>query len=1639
MASQVFVPEYLDHIHSKDLYEILGRLTSDEIEIRFDQCKWAEHSELHKLAVVLGDAARSGLRLIICVPRPDLHSVHPPLDDSRGRTVGDRAGDVFRYACRMGFLSFLFQQAEGNVAVLVGDNLCTSEDHVYASLGETQGHLNESLHLYHPYIPMQTISDQHSVERTSDMFSTGEHIEELLNHYTELDFIRSGELSILIVNELVQNVVEHAWTSQDGVRGSGAISLNVVRLGSPEGPKSRHSVRLMYGPQYERTWIQAVNAGGYLELCVSDSGIGIPASLAALPIGWAEWFPGRVDPPPFNELLAAAFWADVTRDAGPHRPGHRGLYFVFEFLREYHGAVCCQSGGFELWVVASGDRWKQEYLTRDPLKPTETSDTHPWTSACKGTHFRLLLPLSGRRQRSFWQLSPASPVDLVQLEGPIRCPTITTAPRAPSSEALEVDRKAAMTLFRDNCRRAILSSDSPVDQERKCIFWASASRTRNWRKQHIQMLLDEMSKAENLLYAFIVNVPAAQFRTFLFLARHSLPIESGRVVCLLDEAGRLGLVYRDYDPIYDRFMQWARDRVRLTTSFKAEDRLLMQLAATLEDSFEPLTLHDVLFAAMRQGIAAEFADVIEDYRDVKSIVKIHPDVYVRRYVELDEALRDTAYVRALVSFFRVALRYAVKPAGLIVVRRAAERLVQSFEDPERRHVWTMSMPRVELLPPAAWLEGREMLCILTDVITTGRQVAPLIAELHQRASAGPAATRIVVLCPLVTTLRSESGHNYQPLLRDSKMPGVSTLFVQDTGEIPLMWVHRADVDVVDYTDGRALVPDPATNIIFDETRGFRTRNSDISDVTAPEFCRLAEGQRAIWLGHVSITGDHFDLEFDMPKLLRTGSRVLEQFAVSVAKAIKRDKIDCIVYPDDSRIDLAIPRIEDAFIELGEQLPHKIRLRRSSGGALFWRSKDAEAFAKAQHALLLDDAINSGGTVRQMLESAAMVGSGLKSMLLYVLVSRQAQEHEELLGSITSVVNKPFSYRRFVHFPVSFFNEADCPLCLRQRLATVLAVSSGPGSAAATAMQELAEVLRPAVMYGGPSFTRPHEPTGRYSVPVWSETHYKFERFATLSGAKACLAVSVSRLRGIDARTVVSFLQNIGGNVLLWTYALYCLASRQTAGGTFWLDENFRIAFADQCQRLSKELQHRLPLDPSDPIADAAVEIVMATWFAPDEALPWALAKLVGECDGLLSYESIRNQLFLLAFRFATLKGRTFPSNASATDALRAAVATAQKRLSQSATPQRVLSLDGIERLIRLRQVLQIAEGEMLKEPWLEGLVYLLSRLSYKGGHEFVSYINRRDLAEADRLRDAVEGLLNGGTINPVLISANDSDHVFSEISRFLGSSRNDLSYLASALAPVLSNWFRALELAGFLPSGFRSMEPLIVAAQEAAKDLLRAVSDLGVAFREREIAQAMRVLPLVVAAQRRAYEAIYVRTDQEPARSLRYHIESNLCPLYDLALRLSRSRINAVFQSKPSLRLTGSFFDYVDTVERQSEFGEKAARWSVLLVPTGLAEEILLDVIAVNPDKHVISDLAPNTDVEVRVSLDGFDSLDQKISVRTEVFINARAKTLPGHIWRKTLGRQRIRLSVYGGDIRVVGGHSGEQSVVLVEFRSGHF
>ncbi|MFL6264399.1 MAG: phosphoribosyltransferase [Thermoanaerobaculia bacterium] len=1626
----ILAPDRLQHDKLLVTLKKLRTVKShDTLEISFESCLWADHFELQKLAVHIALCASCCARAIIRLT----HS------QSIG-TLDFKNVEFLDYACRIQFFGFLQGFWGERISFTLGSAVIDSGDldidsRILALLPETRITQQHS----RSFLPMTPLVDNTSFERVTKSFATGESIQAILDYYVDIEFLKSGEFSALIVNEVAQNIMEHAWPddSPDAVGKPAAISLVIASLGNRKDPVSRFAVRSRYAPLYERSFLAHLDGPGYLELCVSDAGIGIPKSLSLARNSWPDWFDGKAEAPIEGELLAAAFWAKVTRDSGPHRPGYRGLFYAFECVREYRGALAAHCHDAELAVVANNPRWLSAYKQRDPLRPTSLADVTSLPNQIQGTHLRILLPLTPKiKRRSHWLLKITQQPSNFLSSPPVNLLPIVPAPAADSSPRTADSLRLSMEEFRFRCKEALAHPIPFTTIPDSYHIWLTACAMREWKKHHFQTLLDEILLKPDIKFIFFLNVPKTHFFSFLFVARHVVSIEHGHLVVLVDESGRIALAYRDHKSLYENFMRWATEGSAFQLTSDDSNGFLFSFTAEFNSVSSGIPLSHYMLLMMRQGIAIEFAPTLEAYRNSDDPIKIDAGLFIRGYIELDEALRESRYLRTISSFVDLSLRAWLRPDGIIAVRRAATRLLE-FSPLMDRHVWVMSSPAKEHLPSVKWMEGKKLICIVTDVVARGTTLARLLLDLLQKAAHHSINPTFVMIAPLLGDLNHLGDSASDCSLTDSPIPGMSLLYLREGGCYPLLWIQRTDAEVVAVDPAaQSLVPDKRTNIVVEEqtTAGLKSR----SQISGIEFIRLAELQNAIWSGHLVITEEHFDLEFNMSRLLREGSSVVEGFGRFAAQIIVEKAVDAIIFPDESRIQLAIPALEDALRRLEAEIPIIVRCRRGSEGMFFVRPRDRNALFPAKTLLLLDDAINSGGTARQMLQIASIYPNKAVSLILLVIISRQNDEAEEFLSGITAFNGVSFEYHSYARFPVKFFSSTDCPLCFREKMARSFSVPQGPPSVVSLSMQTLAEALRPIEAYlKSPLVPSRAEERSAYQVPLHADGGIELQRVTTRLGARAAIALAIAEHKMMSPVVASYILRACREDACLLAYAFYAISSRCPQSEDLWEDEEFRSLFSYVCNELGQKSRADASENETT-IANAGIDLCVAAWFAPHSQGGWAIGTLIKRCPSLLSHDRFYQEILLL-----TTKAKGDVGIAEGVDGatkpltdLRSALVDSRRTevsvLRHSSPP-----LDAIERLIRLRQISQIVDSLPFREPWLEGVVQILERFSFHAGHEWIGFISGLDVATSGDVIAELEALL-GSESQTLARETGLPAELREKIEVFLSTPTQDIIRIGRSLKESFGGWFRALNYANLLDNlAFFELE--LSRAEDAAKELLVSLAEAN-ADLHRESDNLLRVLKKVHGAQTKLREILFLRATNGELK-LRSQIEQLLCPLYSLGPRFRKSELIREFsQNTNRISLDGSFFSYMEQVGARDN--KDKPRWTVLFAPFNFVSDVLRHTIVSNPQKHVTGRLGPLDNAQVHVDIAGLDSLDHKLTIRIELLINGMGQALPEEIWMKTVGNQRrILLHLYGGDMRTeyATASAGDKTVVVVEFLYGHF
>ncbi|MFZ2400115.1 MAG: hypothetical protein WAW31_15760 [Smithella sp.] len=198
---------------------------------------------------------------------------------------------------------------------------------------------------------------------------------------------QSEEFWRILCHELARNVVEHA-------KGPGFITGRVVLPIESQLPRWCHDV-------YDKNTLEQLESAkehGFVELCVSDAGIGIPATIEK---SYRNRYEERhVDKLLTNnishsDLIKFAFDelgtckdADHSWITDRHALGH--MLFVTE---KYGGILSVFSGSAALTYIA-GNKTFERCVTQLGFNPQLSRDVSP---AINGTHIHLIIPLTPQK------------------------------------------------------------------------------------------------------------------------------------------------------------------------------------------------------------------------------------------------------------------------------------------------------------------------------------------------------------------------------------------------------------------------------------------------------------------------------------------------------------------------------------------------------------------------------------------------------------------------------------------------------------------------------------------------------------------------------------------------------------------------------------------------------------------------------------------------------------------------------------------------------------------------------------------------------------------------------------------------------------------------------------------------------------------------------------------------------------------------------------------------------------------------------------------------------------------------------------------------------------------------------------------
>lgn len=1615
------LPKYLNHATIAEACSFVrNEGTGLTVDIRL--CTWAEHFEAQKLLVALKSVSMDAESLILLLPGQ--------------KDCSERNKKAIRFFDTIGFFETI---ASGFKEVTLEFSQDTVEvvppNEISSAIHETLG-VRTKYGAPYSGLPITCVNNQEEVENVSSLLTEGAVVESLLHNYTGMDYLASGEFGTLVMNELAQNIVEHACgDTQDSVSRYGYTSIDLVRF---RAGSDRYNNRIKYSPKYEVQFIKGSGSSGYLELVVTDGGRGVIDSLSS---GFTsntilQEHVRKPDDP--RHILAAAFHHEVTRDPGDHRPGHRGLFHVLEFVREHEGCIFCQANGYEISITPN-DYPKGPIFTGQGNLPALASKSH---SIEGGTNIRILLPLSSKGRSFPWKsIRPIHGFDFENSMPPIEAPNVVALPDAPATQEMSTSPRNAMEKFRKKCRESL---PTQRDLDSYSVFCLSGCRTQRWRKPHMQMLLDEISGLQFSSNCIaLINVPTFHFRTLLHLAKRCVALEAGNVLVIVDQEGNRA--FSSWESSGGLLLDsWCSAPNKLPSASRMPEAVF-SFISRFSREFGRYSFDDLLLTLTLDGVSREFEGDLETFRFKDHGVQVDQNTVVRGFVELDEALKETAYLRSLSMALRVIIRcWNLVPGskrgktGWVVLRRAA-RMIVEYSSPHN-NLWIMETSDLEALPSSEWINKHDRIYVINDILFRGVSLARILSEICARATLSPSIAVVVpVYVPPAFDEKDQSGSVSVVGNLDSHRGLISTT----SGSVPAIWIQSTKPVEIEGepATGHSAIPDRWTNILFDPEYIAHREKLNSFDPKALELIRLAAKRDAILLGHLSITSEHFDLEFDLAKLLSNGSPLLTEVAGELCSILIRQKIDLIVYPDDSQIQKVFSQLEKSFDCSGLSF---VRLRRSGDGRLFCRKRDIEDVSKGSRVLLIDDAINSGGTIREMTSVVTACSGALKKLFVYAIVSRQDALEERLFGSITEVKGIPIEYRRHVHFPVSFWKSTTCPLCKRRDIANAFGSATGDRSKWGGILRELAADSGPLLVYRESNartlmVSRPDNTTRSLQAPVLSGSSLSSETFNYLDAAKAAVALAVGQKMNIDVSFALGLLSHCGSDTRLSAYAFYAIASRLVRPDAFWMSRDVKKNFVSLCQAI----MGRNASGPLDDVIrrEALVALCLASWFAPRLQLGWIVATILRECSGAIRDDLFYREIVLLAARLAEkLREESDIDTRSRIDeAIADSVQSARNREISIGEEMPTARMQAAQRMMRVRAVSDILSDRPGTLPWFDHVQDILWLLSYRRGHHFINHLRPDDVFEATLICESLRSVSGSALrqVGPVPLPS--LPVVWKTIDRFLANSTRDLGFLSTSLKPTVGTWLRALDYMPTheLTSDIDKVLQLLDDTETVITELLELFRPLRNAFNSRDLDAAAKVMEQVVLKQQAASSLLYEHEHASGGVTIRSVLEQYLCPLFDLVKRFSRDWVSEELTRGRDISLTvsGSFFEYAERVLNKN-LNPTETPWSVIVGRHSLLEQVLKHVIVENVAKHVVVNLASANCIELTVELDGISSTEAgPMLVSVSTAINGQKTEIPDTRLGPgtTLDRQRGLLQLYGGDIAIL------DSEIVVSLISGHF
>ncbi|MDO8123661.1 MAG: phosphoribosyltransferase, partial [Candidatus Hermodarchaeota archaeon] len=877
--------------------------------------------------------------------------------------------------------------------------------------------------------PITSFTSQDEIDVVPELSNS--QLRTLLEKHSCLDPVDSGMLADVAIEELSSNAVLHGIQFDQGSTNTQQRCAWVCARLVKASWRSHEEV-----PDWLQDFYRSLSGKHFVELAIIDSGFGVYQHLNRhIP----DWLAKKK--PTVKAILDYAF-DKFSSSVSPFRTQldtvPRGLFCVYDLVRQYGGLLLIRSGGYYM---------AYDFLSRNRDRPRILSldDDQGSCIDVGGTAIQILLPesrglfLTGSAERVRSSLHrpisfPVDPPNEVQpdIDEYIKglatdlesmCQYTPQVPVVVDYTALNDQNEEHLYLMArmiryvlflenpnilwqlgpENCEtiksinHRLISGSMPSDRRGSIL---SAER--------VMEIFDGISEHDRRICPMLL--PTGEV---IWLGATE---QESRFLGTLWGGGEIGL--SDFGENTQDVIRMARANRHIvslisTKGTETEDRISLRIGL-----FE--FSHDV--ASMLSETAQIMVRTTPGTIQRNGCYHLPHGEYSNEYVYLKPLLSNTHVTRRLARFLLTKLSLTQDLADIDIVvggTHSAKRLILCVAKQLNAETLTIARYSEQIdLPSISEIVAGKQALITSDVISSGAFVSRLASRL---SDAGCHVKAIATLCDLRT-----EAHDHLSV----EGPPVMSLFTHRIRKFRTP--NRSPVYEVNPISLRP-------TLLSKE----RERRKVPSLLETEEFINWANRSHSVVPGHIVLGPTHYTYFVDTGQLLSHYAedffdKVLEDITEQLqerGRPFEEDSINFLVTPEGSNAELYFPGLWQKHSP-GTKWIQIDRIRLSKEGVWQLDSLDPNFVPvdrlKGSTVLVWDDGSNTGGTLMQLLEIVSEYEPEL--ILAYCLVNRLPANRSLFLSRCTELgKSSQLSIRFVTSIPVGTFIRSNCPICNRRKV------------------------------------------------------------------------------------------------------------------------------------------------------------------------------------------------------------------------------------------------------------------------------------------------------------------------------------------------------------------------------------------------------------------------------------------------------------------------------------------------------------------------------------------------------------------------------------------------------------------------------